>query len=175
MLADIDTREIQLTERSGTLNREVDAGRNVSEAVAKLIQQLWSDRVGVRDQQASIVNGIRIIRQKEIREVRGDVLAGKAGVNRLLGRDRLIDSDVRTVGARRSGLKVLIVDGLRLVEGVCHIRQWIIGEQRLCCLANLGRWNRRTTYIGEVVAPVCGGWNYILLEHRSDAPVALVV
>src|ERR1700761_1119248 len=175
MLADIDTSQIQLTQRGGTLNREVDVGRNVREAVAKLIQQSWGNRVGMRNQQAPIVNGIRIIRQKEVREVRGYVLAAKTSVSRLFGRDRLIDPDIRTVGACRSRLKVLIVDGLRLVNRASHIRQWIIGEQRLCCLADLGRWNCRPTYIGEVSAPVRDGRNYILLKNCSATTVALIV
>src|ERR1700733_1029303 len=106
MLGDIDTSQIQLTQRRGTLNREVDVGRNVREAVAELIQQPWGNRVGMRNQQAPVVNGIRIIRQKEVREVRGDVLSAKARVSRLLGGDRLIDPDVRTVGACRRRLKV---------------------------------------------------------------------
>src|ERR1700722_9539414 len=122
MLADIHISQIQLTQRSGTLNREVDIGRNVREAVAELIQQPWGNGVSMRNQQAPIVNGVRIIRQKEVREVRGDVLAAKARVSRLLGRDRLIDPDIRTVGACWSRLKVLIVDGLRLVSSACNIR-----------------------------------------------------
>src|ERR1700678_4317890 len=100
MLADVYARQVQLAERGRSLDGKVDAGRDVGKAVAKLIHKFRCDGIRVRDQQAAIVDGVYVVRQKIIRDRLADVLPAEARIGRLLRGDRLVDANVGAVGAR---------------------------------------------------------------------------
>jgi hypothetical protein len=98
------------------LNGKINAGGDVSKAIAKLVQEIATDGVGVGDQQAPVMNGIAIIGEKRICIVLGDVLAAEAGIGGLLGADRLVETKIGAIRARRSGLKSFVVIA-RLASG----------------------------------------------------------
>src|SRR5260370_5247426 len=54
VLADVHSGQIELTQRVRSLNRKIYARCDICEAVAKLVQQPWSNRIGVREQEAAI-------------------------------------------------------------------------------------------------------------------------
>ena len=139
VLADVYTSEIQLLQCGRAGNREIHASDGIRESEAKFIQQPRCDRVGVRNEQAAIVDAVHIIRQKWIRIVRSDVFAAEACIRRLFVIERLIHAKIGAICTGRRGLEVLIV----VVRLAGDIRQRVVGQQGFGGWVDGGRWDLR--------------------------------
>jgi hypothetical protein len=73
------------------------------------------------------VHAVGIIRQQRVGIVFGDVLAAETRVDGLLRVNSLVDAEIGSVGARGSGLEILVVivglasdvrEGIVILEGV---------------------------------------------------------
>src|SRR5215469_16257855 len=170
MLADIHTLQTKLLQSSRPLNREAHACSHVRESKPKLIQQLRSDRICVRDQQTAIVNRIHIIGQQWIRILRSNVLPAEPRISRLLVIDRLVQANISAIRLRRSRLEVLVVVTIPI-----NIRQRIIVQQRLRRRADAGLRNHSRAERRKVPVALHHLRNQKLLRYRGRAAIALIV
>src|ERR1700742_2048104 len=101
MLADIDSAQVQLGERSRTFDRKPNTGGRVCEPESKFIQPLLRDGIRIGDQQAAVVNTVWVMGQQRIGIIFGDVFPAESGISRLLGCNCPINTYIGAVRASR--------------------------------------------------------------------------
>ena len=134
MLTNVHASKVKLRQRGRSLNRKVNGGGDVGKTIAKFVQERGSDGVGMRDQQAPVMDRIAIVGKKGICIVLGDVLPAEAGIGRLLGADRLVEAQIGAIRAAGVGWKVLVV----ITRLANHIGQRNIGQQASSGRADAG-------------------------------------
>jgi hypothetical protein len=104
----------------------------VRKPVAELVEQVGTDCVIVRNQEASVVLSVRIVRQERVHHVGRHILPVEPRIDLLLRIDNLIDPPIEPVRLGRNWLQGFIVEAAirRNLRYAIYIGQRIVVVQQ---------------------------------------------